>query len=503
MSKIILTTLNARYIHTALGLRYIKANMGALVAETHLVEFVIATRPVDIAEQLLALNPKIIGIGIYIWNIQQSTELISIIKKVSPNTLVVLGGPEVSHEANTQAITQLSDYVISGYADLAFGELCDQLLHGPTPLNKFIAAPNPRLEELTLPYQYYNNDDIKNRVIYVEASRGCPFKCEFCLSALDKTAWSFPHVIFLEEIEKLYNRGVRRFKFVDRTFNLKITDSIRILTFFIDRMDEHLFVHFELIPDRLPEELKQLIIQFPSHTLQFEVGVQSLTPMVQELISRKQNNELTLANLRWLHSKSAAHIHADLIIGLPGETMATFAHSFDQLIDTGVQEIQVGILKRLKGTPIDRHTQPYNMKYHTVAPYSVLSTQGLSFTEMQRLSRFARYWDLIGNSGRFNNTLPLLLGKTPFQQFMLLSDWLYQTTQQTHRIALTKLFDLLFQGLNEALKLDPQKIYTLLMADYHQSGLKGQAKFAETLIQKTPEKVKNYRQHRHKKSVIK
>ncbi|NOY73650.1 MAG: DUF4080 domain-containing protein [Gammaproteobacteria bacterium] len=499
MSKIILTTLNARYIHTALGLRYIKANMGVLVEETHIVEFVISTRPVDIAEQLLRLNPEIIGIGIYIWNIQQSTELVSIIKQISPHTLVVLGGPEISHDASKQAITQLSDYIISGYADLAFGELCDQLLHGPAPLNKFISAPNPRLKELALPYQYYNDDDIKNRVIYVEASRGCPFKCEFCLSALDKTAWSFPQNEFLDEMEKLYNKGVRRFKFVDRTFNLKITDSIRIMTFFIERIDKHLFVHFELIPDRLPEELKQLILQFPSNTLQFEVGVQSLTPIVQKLINRKQNNELTLTNLRWLHSKSAAHIHADLIIGLPGETMATFAHSFDQLIGTGVQEIQVGILKRLKGTPIDQHTLPYDMKYHSVTPYSVLSTQGLSFAEMQRLSRFARYWDLIGNSGRFNNTLPLLLGKMPFQQFMLLSDWLYLTTQQTHQIALTKLFDLLFQGLSEALKLDSQKIYTVLIADYHQSGLKGQAKFAEALTQKTPEKVKNYRQNRHKK----
>lgn len=497
MSEIILTTLNARYIHASLGLRYIKANMGVLTENTRILEFVIATRPVDIAEQLLRCQPKIIGIGIYIWNIQQTTELVSIIKQVSPRTIIILGGPEISYEAAEQPITKLSDYIISGPADLAFTELCNTLIHGPKPLNKFIAAPNPQLSTLSLPYQEYNDDDVQNRVIYVEASRGCPFKCEFCLSALDKTAWSFSLDAFLAEMEILYNKGVRRFKFIDRTFNLKISESRRILEFFIERMDENLFVHFELIPDRLPEALKQLIIQFPKNTLQFEIGVQSLTPTVQKLISRKQDNELTLANLRWLHQESAAHIHTDLIVGLPNETMDTFAQSFDQLIHAGVQEIQVGILKRLKGTPIDRHTLSFEMKYDPAAPYPVLSTRDISFADMQRLNRFARYWDLIGNSGRFKNTLTLLLGTHPFQQFMILSDWLHRTTQQTHKIALAKLFGFLFTGLINALKLDPEQAYNALMLDYENSGLKGRAQFYEQNNLSTREKIKTYRQHRH------
>ena len=171
---------------------------------------------------------------------------------------------------------------------------------------------------------FYTEEDISRRLIYVEASRGCPFKCEFCLSALDKTAWPFPLAAFLNEMQQLYERGVRHFKFVDRTFNLNAKTGARILDFFLERLDEKLFLHFELIPDHLPDTLKERITRFPPGALQFEIGVQTFNPIVQAMIGRQQDNARTETNLRWLRQYTQAHLHADLIVGLPGEDLASF-----------------------------------------------------------------------------------------------------------------------------------------------------------------------------------
>src|SRR6185436_4804594 len=185
MPDVILTTLNAKYIHAAFGLRYLLANLGPLRANAGIVEFDINQRPLDVAEVLLARNPKIIGFGIYIWNVAETTEVITAIKRLRPDLTVVLGGPEVSYEVEQQEIVRLADYVITGEADLKFAEVCRQLLSGERPELKVIAAELPQFSQLVLPYDLYNDDDVAHRVIYVEASRGCPFTCEFCLSSLD------------------------------------------------------------------------------------------------------------------------------------------------------------------------------------------------------------------------------------------------------------------------------------------------------------------------------
>lgn len=191
MPSILLTTLNARYFHSSLGLRYLLANMGALQADTALREFVIDQRPLDIAEALLSARPRIIGFGVYIWNVAETAHVIAVLKRVRPEITIVLGGPEVSYEWEEQPIAALADFVIGGPADLSFARLCQRVLAGDPPAAKAIVAETPALDQLTLPYRFYSDEDIAHRLIYIEASRGCPFKCEFCLSALDKTAWPF------------------------------------------------------------------------------------------------------------------------------------------------------------------------------------------------------------------------------------------------------------------------------------------------------------------------
>ncbi len=487
-SRVVLATLNAKYIHASLGLRCLLANMdrhggAGLRAQTALREFTIAQRPQQIVEDLLALRPAVIGLGIYIWNVLETTQVVRLLKALRPDIKVVLGGPEVSHETESQDICRLADHVVTGWGDVSFPKLCRALIDGPPPLMKVVVGEQPPLDALAMPYADYSDTDIAERLLYVEASRGCPFKCEFCLSALDKTAWAFELDAFMAELQALYARGARHFKFVDRTFNLKIENSARILQFFIDRMrvdaqgQPEIFVHFEVVPDSLPDRLKALIVQFPAGSLQFEVGIQSLNPEVQQRISRKQDNARTADNLRWLVAHSQAHVHADLIFGLPGETLDSFAQGFDQLHAWGPHEIQFGILKRLRGTPIARHTAEFAMVYDPQPPYSILQNSTVDFSTLQRIQRFARYWELVGNSGRFARARTLLL-QTPlaagevsaFHAFLQFSDWLWATTGKTHAFAHEKLVDLLFDYLSGPAGLTADAVRDALLADYLASG---------------------------------
>jgi radical SAM superfamily enzyme YgiQ (UPF0313 family) len=488
MPRIVLATLNAKYIHASLGLRYLLANMdkhggAGLRAQTQLREFVIQQRPTQIVEELLALEPEVIGLGIYIWNVVETTQVVRLLKTLRPGIKIVLGGPEVSFETGEQEICRLADHVVTGWGDVSFPKLCRALLDGPPPLMKVMAGEQPALEALALPYAEYTEEDLAKRLLYVEASRGCPFKCEFCLSSLDKTAWAFDLDVFMAEVEALYRRGARNFKFVDRTFNLKVENSVRILQFFLDRMAPDLFVHFEVVPDSLPDRLKVLIAQFPAGSLQFEVGIQSFNPEVQQRISRRQDNAKTADNLRWLVNESRAHVHADLIFGLPGETLESFAAGFDRLYELAPHEIQFGILKRLRGTPITRHTAAFAMAYDPQTPYTILQSSTVDFAAMQRIKRFARYWEMVANSGRFARGLKLLLEPgSAFGNFLNFSDWLWQTTGKTHEFALEKLVDLLCEHLTEVRGLDGGEVRSALLADYLASGARGKPQSIAELL---------------------
>lgn len=439
MADILLSTLNARYSHASLGLRYLRANLGDLRERSAIVEFVIGQKTEEIVEKILATRPRILGLGVYIWNVEESTRLVAQLKTVAPELIIVLGGPEVSYETGEQRICALADYVITGWGDVTFAWLVERLLCGDAPPGRIIPGVQAELNDLALPYAEYTDEDVRQRHLYVEASRGCPFKCEFCLSSLDKTAWPFELTRFLDELETLYVRGVRQFKFVDRTFNLKVDTSLAILDFFLQKIeaapDDPPFVHFELIPDHLPDRLKDGIAKFPDGTLQFEIGIQTFNPDVQTRISRRQNDEKAAANLRWLREHSRAHLHVDLIAGLPGESVDSFARGFDKLVALAPHEIQFGILKRLRGAPVARHTAAHDLRFNPDPPYNILSTDAIDFATMQRLSRFSRYWDMVANSGRLPRTLPLLLGDAPFRRFLAFSDWLYARTGQTHAIA--------------------------------------------------------------------
>jgi radical SAM superfamily enzyme YgiQ (UPF0313 family) len=484
MAQIVLSTLNAKYIHASFGLRYLLANLGQLRQETRLIEFDIQQRPVDVVEAILAQQPRIAGLGVYIWNIRETAEVVAALKRVRPDIVVVLGGPEVSFETDQQEIVRLADFVITGEADLEFAALCRQILAGTPPAQKIIPAQLPEPAQLALPYDLYDEEDVAHRIIYVEASRGCPFSCELCLSSLEVPVRQFPLPLLLAELQKLLDRGVSQFKFVDRTFNLNIETGKAILQFFLNRLHHGLFLHFEMVPDRLPEALREIIVQFPRGALQFEVGIQTFDETVAANISRRQDYARLTDNMQFLRQQTGVHIHADLIAGLPGETLESFAAGFDRLLALGPQEIQVGILKRLRGTPITRHDETWQMVYSPHPPYEILQNKLLDFSVVQRLRRFARFWDLVGNSGNFSETTQLLCQTKPsaFAAFMRWSDWFYEHIGRQHSIALDRLAQRLFQYLTEECALAHAGVAETLWRDWQKAGRREKPAFLAPYI---------------------
>ena len=478
MSKpLLLTTLNARYHHSSFGLRYLLAQLEAnpqTQGLTQLQEFTLSQNPKDIAEKILDLHPRIVGFGVYIWNTQPTYEVISILKQIKPELIILLGGPEVSYESEHQAICGLADFVFQGESDESLVEFCASYFNqGTLPTPKWVKSRLPEVKTLASPYRYYTAEDIQNRVIYVEASRGCPYKCEYCLSSLDKSVRSFNIDVFLSEMNDLIDRGARSFKFVDRTFNLSISTSTKILNFFLARIDLGLFLHFEMVPDRLPTELRDLIRKFPPGSLQFEIGIQTWNPQVARNVSRRQNYDLIRENIDFLSHQTGVHLHVDLIAGLPGEDIHSFAQGFDAVTALTPHEVQVGILKRLKGTPISRHDQTFEMKYQSTPPFQILKTRHLSYKEIQLLTRFAHFWDLFSNSGNFPSWMKLLRQHSQARPqpsyFWELQDFFQFLTlrhPQGHGVALLNLVESAWIYGSEHLKLDLSLLRQALISDY-------------------------------------
>ncbi|MDH3982178.1 MAG: DUF4080 domain-containing protein, partial [Kiritimatiellaceae bacterium] len=268
------------------------------------------------------------------------------------------------------------------------------------------------------------------------------------------------------------------FKFVDRTFNIDIEFALKVLAFFKERYQPGMMLHFEIIPSHLPKELMEAVEGCPPGMLQFEIGIQTFNEVVAHRIQRPLNIEQIETNMRRLREETDVHIHSDLIAGLPGEDLKSFEAGFNRLLALHPQEIQLGILKRLRGAPIDRHSNDWKMVYSPHAPYEILCTSLISFEEMQRIQRFARYWNLIVNNGQFINTAPLIWNSgqqgrqdvdgtlSPFAAFMEFSDWLYAKTNTTGNLHMLRLAKLLLEFQTVEKGMDEKTVAEALWKDY-------------------------------------
>lgn len=440
MTTILLVTINAKWIHPNLALRLLKANLGRLEEETKILEFALRQPLEEKVQAILQERPRILGISVYIWNHLATLYLIEALEKawaqgIAPRPIIILGGPEVSFCDDTSPLIQKADLIIRGEGEVAFREICEGLLNGSPweqgpfirqAAGKFVYTHPTNLATIDPAYRLYTKEDLSQKITYVEASRGCPFGCEFCLSSLDRTVREFPLEPFLSWMENLIQRGAKTFKFLDRTFNLDIDRARYIMEFFLERLQPGMTVHFEMVPSIFPSQLQETLRRFPAGSLRIEVGIQTFTPHVARRIGRLSNPQKEMETLRFLRDHTKAIVHADLIAGLPGETLESFADSFNKLWACGPTEIQLGILKKLPGTPIARHDTEWAMVYDPKPPYEVLETRTMSKQSLDRIKNMARFWELIVNREHFEDLLLRLLPEKepPFWPFLELSDYL-------------------------------------------------------------------------------
>jgi len=327
---IVFSTFNARYSHTALALRCLRANLGGLHSRSVIVEFDNSLSPQAAAEKLLTHNPQIILFSVYIWNLTVTAETAAILRTIRPEIKIVIGGPEVSYEYEELSLFQTSDHLICGEGEEVIEKLCRDLLSGKMA-PKVIHASPADLKHIALSYEEYTDEDIAHRRIYVETSRGCPFKCEYCLSSLEETVRFFQPERIFPLFGTLIERGVKIFKFLDRSFNINAAHAAAVLRFFLENRRDGMMLHLEWEPEHLPPTLEKLIADAPPGFLQLEVGVQTFNSEVSARIDRPLNADNVEAHIRTLAAMPSVHLHADLIAGLPGETFESIAAGFDRL----------------------------------------------------------------------------------------------------------------------------------------------------------------------------
>lgn len=446
--QIVLTTFNARYSHTSLSLRCLRANLGALRDDSEILEFDNSLSPQAAAEKLIEKNPTLILFSIYIWNRVVTCETILILKKIRPDIKIIIGGPEVCYDHEESMTVQAADHLLTGEGEEVIEQTCRDLLDD-NPLPKVIEGTPADLSHVALPYNEYTDDDIAHRRVYVESARGCPFSCAYCLSALESGIRTVPRERILPEFEKLIERGARIFKFIDRSFNAVPDHAAEIMNFFLDHRRDGMMLHLEWEPHLLPKQLEEILRDAPPGFFQLECGVQTFSRPVAERIHRRLDEERIEKNISRLCTMPSVHLHADLIAGLPGETMESLATGFDRLHACAPHEIQLGILKKLRGAPIAQYDRDFEMVYNTAPPYDVLQTSTLTFPELQAIRRFARFWDITVNNGRFPTAAPLIWRDHPsvFTAFMDWNSWLYRQTHAVHGFTPGRLGRLLEQFL--------------------------------------------------------
>ena len=423
--KTILTTLNAKYIHTSLALRWLYvANKDRF--DISFREFVIRDDVHKIANDLLALNPDVIGIGIYIWNVEKSMELSSLLKSRKPKLILIAGGLEVSYEPEHFLNTGTIDFVVSGEGEFVLGELLSTIANNqygnhsriniesvsyPHHINKMQAKVSlPKLAGLPSPYMLKeDHEDRKNRIVYFEASRGCPYQCTYCLSSLEKGVRYFPLEYIFQNLKYLIGSDARQVKFLDRTFNLNHEHACAIFDFLIATYKPGLSFQFEMIAELLTDEMiYQLNEMLPPHYFRFEIGVQSTCEPTNQAINRKQRFDILAANIQKLVDGQKVDLHLDLIAGLPYESFERFKKSFNEVFALRAKEVQLGFLKMLRGTSIRRDAGLFGYQFNQQAPYQIICNNYLTAGELKRIHTVEQTLQIYWNSGRFVRTFTAL-----------------------------------------------------------------------------------------------
>lgn len=422
--NIILATLNAKYIHTNLAIRYLKS-FAKPEYDPILAEYTIKDPSFNIVSDLYQKKPDIIGFSCYIWNIEETIRVIHMIKKVSPNTKIVLGGPEVSYDVHDwlHRIKEI-DFIIMGEGELSFKQLL-HYFHGKVDLGdvpgiaylqdgKVIihpAAPKIDLRNSPSPFRFEEDlPHIPKRIAYIETSRGCPFNCQFCLSSIEVGVRYFNREKIKEDIRYLMDHGVKTVKFVDRTFNISRSYAMEMFQFLIDERKPGVVFQFEITADIMrPEVIQFLNDHAPKGLFRFEIGVQSTNDLTNDLVKRRQNFTKLSRTVHMVKEGGKIDQHLDLIAGLPEEDYLSFRKTFNDVFAMRPEELQLGFLKLLRGTGLRLQAEQYGYQYVDLAPYEIFSNNVLTFEDILHIKQtediLEKYW----NDHRMNGTIEYLV----------------------------------------------------------------------------------------------
>ena len=435
--KILLTAINAKYIHSNLAIYSLRACAGEYKSQIELAEFTINNQKDYILEEIYKRKPDILCFSVYIWNLDYVESVAREFKKICPDTPVWVGGPEVSYEVEDFLTSHPEiDGVMIGEGEETFREVCgyyagnrelDSIQGIAYRDNNGIRVTESRaiMDMSRIPFCYDTMEDFSNRIIYYESSRGCPFSCSYCLSSVDKSLRFRDTELVKKELLFFINQKVPQIKFVDRTFNCNHAHAMEIWRFIKEHDNGVTNFHFEISADLINDEELKLISDMRPGLIQLEIGVQSTNEVTIKEIHRTMKLERLKEVVRAIQSGANVHEHLDLIAGLPYEDYDSFARSFDEIYELKPNQLQLGFLKVLKGSFMYDHAKEYGIIYHDRPPYEVLSTKWISFDDVLRIKKVEEMLEVYYNSGQFEITMKLMdvLYDSAFDFFQRLGDF--------------------------------------------------------------------------------
>ncbi|ARU61926.1 B12-binding domain-containing radical SAM protein [Tumebacillus avium] len=427
--KIVLATLNAKYIHASLALRYLRAFAQTDFPNIDLCEYTIKDQPMNVVADIYKRKPDVIGFSCYIWNIEETIPIIEMLRKVLPDVKIVLGGPEVSYDTEEwMERIQAADAIVIGEGEKTFHHLLQEFSGaGQLETVQGIVYRNEEgkpkrsffrekleLDEIPTPFADEDIPTLTNRVVYFEASRGCPFSCSYCLSSIETGVRYFDIERTKRDLLRLVEGGVKTVKFVDRTFNIHMRYALQIFEYLIELHQTHKDVvfQFEITADILkPRVVEFLAEHAPPGLFRFEIGVQSTNDVTNEIVNRKQNWEKLTNTVLGVKATGKIDQHLDLIAGLPQEDYHSFKKTFNDVFALEIEELQLGFLKMLRGVGVRLDADKYGYLFMDKAPYEILSNDVLPFDDVIRIKRVEDVLEKYWNAHRTNRTVRYLVGE--------------------------------------------------------------------------------------------
>lgn len=482
--KILLTTLNSKFIHTNLAIRYLKEFVRDLI-EVDMKEYTINNDLDYILKDIYKNEYDIILFSTYIWNVGDIVKLCDNLKKIRPNTKIALGGPEVSYDSyEAMKKYDFVDYILYGEGELIFKDLVLHL-QGKKEINDVnglvyrqgneIIVNEPmellqNLDEIPSPYENLNPKEYENRIVYYESSRGCPFNCQYCLSSTIPGLRYFSLDRIKSDLKALIDAKVSQIKFIDRTFNANKKVAMEIMDFLMKNDNGYTTYHFEVTAYLIDDKMLEFLADCKEGLFQFEIGVQSTNEKTLDAVGRRDDFKKLSHVVQTVASYRNIHQHLDLIAGLPYEDYKSFENSFNDVFNLGIEHLQLGFLKMIKGTGMRKVADEHGFKYKDYAPYEFLYNNYISYEETLKLKDIEDILERYYNSKNFVLSMRYIIGKfykqSPFKFFETFAKYFDENGYFDLAQGKNQLYKILMDFYNEKINIDNEVFNDILKYDY-------------------------------------